>query len=666
MDFTSPVLTHLGEGGRTEQVAGGTDSGQVWGEKVESLGQIADGSSTSLSLLDVILPATAERNCEPSDCSTSNATEHRDYVDDEEDDEDVDEGVDMSCVVQQVGSSLGYCEAAGGLSADPPPHGDYEGDIVSEDLMEDPAETHRHQDHHESDSHSAPNSLDHVPAGLSCLPMAASMCGALVNSTKIAKESPEVTSSWDGESEVSDGAEAESVAPSEIGTERIHSNQRMSLDVPRLPRQPAEGGGLSLCLGSPDTLRALPAPSSLVAVESCVPEEGGSGDSPEFGFEYLPESEQAELLVTDEELDAFLQAHAESEQVEGGAFLANRSAGSGCLSGPANNSEQEVEELDRCGQNSYAATSPESAPDAASSRDSFGSCQLETELRPSSSATTPAQPQHVGSPDLQSSYGGARPKQLHCQAAAFSPAAEDEQSTPPAPEEDATPAVTPTSPPRPHCPATAEGHNGDPRLLYAPQGDRVHEPSYNSNELSEPPPYPGGEYASPSSSGPVDEGADEGLGCRQPSWVPDAEAPKCMSCDQRFTFTRRRHHCRACGKVYCALCCNRKCKLQYLEKEARVCNRCFESIQRGKMRTACRQSRHYSRWRISLLLLLFLLLYDGYMIKKNLALNYEELTDKAILSFSLSFYLVLLFCSFFLRTQFVTSFLFPDLSQRHI
>jgi len=39
------------------------------------------------------------------------------------------------------------------------------------------------------------------------------------------------------------------------------------------------------------------------------------------------------------------------------------------------------------------------------------------------------------------------------------------------------------------------------------------------------------------------------LGKVAPVWVPDASAPRCMHCECRFTFTRRRHHCRACGKV---------------------------------------------------------------------------------------------------------------------
>ncbi|KAE8635900.1 hypothetical protein XENTR_v10002782 [Xenopus tropicalis] len=65
------------------------------------------------------------------------------------------------------------------------------------------------------------------------------------------------------------------------------------------------------------------------------------------------------------------------------------------------------------------------------------------------------------------------------------------------------------------------------------------------------------------------------LGQRQPTWIPDSEAPTCMNCSVKFTFTKRRHHCRACGKVFCAVCCSQKWKLPYMDKEARVCVVCF-------------------------------------------------------------------------------------------
>ncbi|XP_047224204.1 zinc finger FYVE domain-containing protein 9 isoform X2 [Girardinichthys multiradiatus] len=73
--------------------------------------------------------------------------------------------------------------------------------------------------------------------------------------------------------------------------------------------------------------------------------------------------------------------------------------------------------------------------------------------------------------------------------------------------------------------------------------------------------------------------AASSLGEVAPVWVPDSQAPLCMKCDVKFTFTKRRHHCRACGKVFCAACCSLKCKLVYMDrKEARVCVTCHSAL----------------------------------------------------------------------------------------
>lgn len=42
---------------------------------------------------------------------------------------------------------------------------------------------------------------------------------------------------------------------------------------------------------------------------------------------------------------------------------------------------------------------------------------------------------------------------------------------------------------------------------------------------------------------------ERSLGKLHPFWVPDADAPNCMQCEIKFTVLKRRHHCRACGKV---------------------------------------------------------------------------------------------------------------------
>ncbi|XP_060940177.1 zinc finger FYVE domain-containing protein 9 isoform X3 [Limanda limanda] len=74
------------------------------------------------------------------------------------------------------------------------------------------------------------------------------------------------------------------------------------------------------------------------------------------------------------------------------------------------------------------------------------------------------------------------------------------------------------------------------------------------------------------------------LGAVAPVWVPDSQAPVCMKCDVKFTFTKRRHHCRACGKVFCATCCSLKCRLVYMDqKEARVCITCHSALTTGTL-----------------------------------------------------------------------------------
>ncbi|KAK4319824.1 hypothetical protein Pmani_009271 [Petrolisthes manimaculis] len=102
-------------------------------------------------------------------------------------------------------------------------------------------------------------------------------------------------------------------------------------------------------------------------------------------------------------------------------------------------------------------------------------------------------------------------------------------------------------------------------------------------------------YDDDSGSGREDEGGIRGLGRDShpsqggsvpvavglvaPFWVPDEDAPGCQECQQKFTVLRRRHHCRACGRVLCAACCHDRAPLPYMDnKEARVCASCLALI----------------------------------------------------------------------------------------
>eukprot|EP00756_Hemistasia_phaeocysticola_P058916 Hpha_TRINITY_DN35596_c0_g1::TRINITY_DN35596_c0_g1_i1::g.84540::m.84540 len=59
-------------------------------------------------------------------------------------------------------------------------------------------------------------------------------------------------------------------------------------------------------------------------------------------------------------------------------------------------------------------------------------------------------------------------------------------------------------------------------------------------------------------------------------WVPDEDAPSCNQCGKPFTVLRRRHHCRACGRVFCADHSSHKRALAGAGYN-RVCDFCFDT-----------------------------------------------------------------------------------------
>ena len=73
------------------------------------------------------------------------------------------------------------------------------------------------------------------------------------------------------------------------------------------------------------------------------------------------------------------------------------------------------------------------------------------------------------------------------------------------------------------------------------------------------------------------------MGLAPPIWVPDRRVSMCQQCTVEFTVLIRRHHCRACGQVVCSTCSSNKAPLRYLDFDsARVCDTCFEAIEKGK------------------------------------------------------------------------------------
>jgi hypothetical protein len=60
-------------------------------------------------------------------------------------------------------------------------------------------------------------------------------------------------------------------------------------------------------------------------------------------------------------------------------------------------------------------------------------------------------------------------------------------------------------------------------------------------------------------------------------WVVDIDVNCCMICLHRWSWTRFRHHCRACGKLVCSKCSPFTTRLPNFEEEdgSRVCVECF-------------------------------------------------------------------------------------------
>lgn len=63
-------------------------------------------------------------------------------------------------------------------------------------------------------------------------------------------------------------------------------------------------------------------------------------------------------------------------------------------------------------------------------------------------------------------------------------------------------------------------------------------------------------------------------------WTPDSAATACRECQMSFTRLRRRHHCRACGQIFCGQCCHMKVALPAMGYNApqRCCTKCAKRL----------------------------------------------------------------------------------------
>uniref|UniRef100_A0A914ZY40 FYVE-type domain-containing protein n=4 Tax=Parascaris univalens TaxID=6257 RepID=A0A914ZY40_PARUN len=61
-------------------------------------------------------------------------------------------------------------------------------------------------------------------------------------------------------------------------------------------------------------------------------------------------------------------------------------------------------------------------------------------------------------------------------------------------------------------------------------------------------------------------------------WEKDADVDNCKGCNVQFTVSRRKHHCRNCGSIYCNTCSDARVKLPSNARPARVCLTCYNLL----------------------------------------------------------------------------------------
>ncbi|XP_042893232.1 lateral signaling target protein 2 homolog isoform X2 [Penaeus japonicus] len=212
-------------------------------------------------------------------------------------------------------------------------------------------------------------------------------------------------------------------------------------------------------------------------------------------------------------------------------------------------------------------TSPPSSPLAIPPSMSFAPVSPTTPSPPLSSSGTVIQPPHVSSADITDSHSSS--------ILASSP---------------------PVCPPSVQVPAAIFNDHALLQFSEAtipPNVDLLSSPQVHYTESFGliPEPFPRSQQEQPATvrenidgaplSSPAERGNDSGRRRPRvqepPAWVPDQQAPRCMACGAAFTMVRRRHHCRNCGKVFCAQCSQHAVPLPHygIWKAVRVCNVCF-------------------------------------------------------------------------------------------
>ncbi|KAK6481951.1 RUN and FYVE domain-containing protein 2-like isoform X1 [Huso huso] len=61
-------------------------------------------------------------------------------------------------------------------------------------------------------------------------------------------------------------------------------------------------------------------------------------------------------------------------------------------------------------------------------------------------------------------------------------------------------------------------------------------------------------------------------------WLKDKDATHCKLCEKEFSISRRKHHCRNCGEIFCNTCSDNDLPLPASPKPVRVCDTCHAML----------------------------------------------------------------------------------------
>ncbi|XP_052015366.1 zinc finger FYVE domain-containing protein 16 isoform X1 [Apodemus sylvaticus] len=428
---------------------------------------------------------------------------------------------------------------------------------------------------------------DGVPSSLSCLSLSGSLCASLIDSNVHSDILPPNESDGQSDDAVAICEEIQKSAVLDGETELLKKEKCKSIFLQSVNEKKGDGkveleelviSGESLetpedascaaAAGSPVALCAASAPETPGPCEDLT-FPSSDVDGQELDYFNIDESMRSGILISDAELDAFLK-----EQC-----LQNSNTTS--FGENVNDSQLQMNQIATKELNDENSGDIYFNAEAGAAGEDGGVviCETTDKEHTVENSTIPTERGLCAcQPDIRDelpvprtntqAVGGARPKQL--------------LSLPPG-----TRSCKELK--KPHVSDVPESKPGIASTVAAPICSADHMPesqaSFNSNYIDIDSHFEGGSSFVTANKDSLPENIRKEsllLGQKQPTWVPDSEAPNCMNCQVKFTFTKRRHHCRACGKVFCGVCCNRKCKLQYLEKEARVCVICYETINKAQ------------------------------------------------------------------------------------